>query len=142
MRFEKALKAMREGKKVRRAFWDSWEAMWIKDNKFYCYDNMGKDVWEYEEWYLDNMLAEDWEIVDEQYNNYKDHNPFEVIRIKDNPIFEANIKEWERVQNISKIHYNVGDNCVFEITRGNKKWTIPLDKFFDKVIEIAGEPNE
>lgn len=65
MKFEQALQAMREGKKVRRASWDSWEAMWIKDNKFYCYDNMGKDVWEYEDWYLDNMLAEDWEIVDE-----------------------------------------------------------------------------
>ena len=66
MIFEEALAAMRKGKKVRRAsYWEKWEAMWIKDNKFYCYENEHKDVWEYEEWYMDNMLAEDWEIVDE-----------------------------------------------------------------------------
>ena len=65
MRFEEALKAMREGKKVRRTSWDKWEAMWIKDNKFYCYENMCGDVYEYEDWYLYNMLEEDWEIVDE-----------------------------------------------------------------------------
>ena len=72
----------------------------------------------------------------------KNYKPAEVIRLKNEPVFELNIKEWERVQKVSEIHYNVGDNCVFVITKGNKKWTIPLDKFFDKVIEIAGEPNE
>lgn len=68
----------------------------------------------------------------------KDHKPDEVIRIKDNPFYTTNLKEWERSLKTTKICYNVGDDCVFEITRGNKKWTIPLDKFFDKVIEIAG----
>lgn len=33
----------------------------------------------------------------------------------------------------------VGDKCVFEITKGDKKWTIFLDDFFDKVIQIWGE---
>ena len=69
----------------------------------------------------------------------KNYQPSKVIKLKNEPIFETNIKEWERAQKISKIHYNVGDDCVFEITRGDKKWTIPLDKFFDKVIEIVGE---
>lgn len=65
MKFEKALKAMREGKKVRRKSWDGWEAMWIEDNKFYAYYDESGNVWEYDDWYLSNMLAEDWEVVDE-----------------------------------------------------------------------------
>lgn len=69
----------------------------------------------------------------------KDYNPNETINVKDNPTHILNLKEWEQSLKITKIHYNVGDDCVFEITRGNKKWTIPLDRFFDKVIEIAGE---
>ena len=72
----------------------------------------------------------------------KNYQPTEVINLDNNPIYGLNMKEWERLSKVSEIHYNVGDNCVFVITKGNKKWTIPLDKFFDKVIEIAGEPNE
>ena len=69
----------------------------------------------------------------------KDYNPSAVVNLKDNPIQEINLKEWERSRKVTKIKYNVGDDCVFEITRGNKKWTIPLDRFFDKVIEVAGD---
>ena len=68
----------------------------------------------------------------------KNYKPSEVIRLKNAPVYGINIKEWERSLKTTKICYNVGDDCVFEITRGNKKWTISLDKFFDKVIEIAG----
>lgn len=69
----------------------------------------------------------------------KDYNPNETVNVKDNPIHEINLEEWERSLKVTKICYIVGDDCVFEITKGNKKWTIPLDRFFDKVIEIAGE---
>lgn len=43
---------------------------------------------------------------------------------------------------ITTINYEVGDECVFEITKGNKKWTISLDDFFDKVIQICGEKKD
>lgn len=69
----------------------------------------------------------------------KNYKPSEVVRLKNAPVDEMDITEWNRLLKISKICYNVDDDCVFEITKGNKKWIIPLDKFFDKVIEIAGE---
>lgn len=69
----------------------------------------------------------------------KDYDPTAVVNLKDNPTYILNPKEWERSLKVTKIKYNVGDDCVFEITRGNKKWTIPLDRFFDKVIEVAGD---
>lgn len=68
--------------------------------------------------------------------------PSSVINIKDNSQYALDLKEWERLSKINKIIYNVGDECVFEITKGDKKWTIPLDDFFDKVIQICGEKND
>ena len=64
----------------------------------------------------------------------------EVVNIKDTPTFALDLKEWEweRQSKINKIIYEVGDEYVFEITKGNKKWTISLDDFFDKVIQICG----
>ena len=69
----------------------------------------------------------------------KDFNPSAVCKIEDNQFAAISPIKGEKYLKINKIHYNIGDDCVFEITKGNKKWTIPLDKFFDKVIEIAGE---
>jgi hypothetical protein len=43
---------------------------------------------------------------------------------------------------MSKDTPEVGDECVFEITKGDKKWTISLDDFFDKVIQICGEKQD
>lgn len=66
----------------------------------------------------------------------------EVVNIKDNPQYFLDLKEWEKRSKINKIIYEVGDECVFEITKGDKKWTIPLDDFFDKVIQICGEKKD
>lgn len=68
--------------------------------------------------------------------------PSMVINVKDNPQYYLDLEEWERLRKITKIKYEVGDECVFEITKGEKKWTIPLDDFFDKVIQICGEKKD
>lgn len=60
-----------------------------------------------------------------------------VVNVKDNPQYAVNL--WEESRKITKIKYEVGDECVFEITKGDKKWTISLDDFFNKVIQICGE---
>ena len=60
-----------------------------------------------------------------------------IIR-EDKPTYAINL--WEKT--ITKINYDVGDECVFEITKGNKKWIISLDDFFDKVIQICGEQKD
>lgn len=62
-----------------------------------------------------------------------------VVNIKDNPLYAINLEEWKKSLKTTKIKYEVGDECVFEITKGDKKWTISLDDFFDKVIQICGE---
>lgn len=66
----------------------------------------------------------------------------EVVNIKDNPQYAPRYEEWEKLRKTQKIIYNVGDECVFEITKGDKKWTISLDDFFDKVIQICGEQKD
>lgn len=58
-----------------------------------------------------------------------------VLKKDDFPQYFTTIKS----PKITKIKYEVGDECVFEITKGDKKWTIPLDDFFNKVIQICGE---
>lgn len=67
------------------------------------------------------------------------YRPSSVVNIKDNPQYAPRYEEWEKLRKIQKIKYNVGDECVFEITKGDKKWTISLDDFFNKVIQICGE---
>lgn len=62
----------------------------------------------------------------------------EVVKLKDAPKYSIDLKEWEKARKIQKIKYEVGDECVFEITKGDKKWTISLDDFFNKVIQICG----
>ena len=59
----------------------------------------------------------------------------ELVKLKDAPKYSIDLKS----RTITKIKYEVGDECVFEITKGDKKWTISLDDFFDKVIQICGE---
>lgn len=44
----------------------------------------------------------------------------EVVNIEDAPTFTLDLKEWERQSKITKIKYEVGDECVFEITKGNR----------------------
>ena len=68
--------------------------------------------------------------------------PNVVVNIKDNPQYAFNLEERERLRKITKIKYEVGDDCVFEIVKGDKKWTISLDNFFDKVIQICGEKKD
>ena len=68
--------------------------------------------------------------------------PNEVINIDENPQYARNLEEWEKLRKIQKIKYEVGNECVFEITKGDKKWTISLDDFFDKVIQICGEEKD
>lgn len=68
--------------------------------------------------------------------------PNVVVNIKDNPQYAFNLEERERLRKITKIKYEVGDDCVFEIAKGDKKWTISLDNFFDKVIQICGEKKD
>lgn len=60
----------------------------------------------------------------------------------DDSQYQFDPKEWEKSCNVHKIKYEVGDECVFEITKGDKKWTISLDDFFDKVIQICGEKKD
>lgn len=65
-----------------------------------------------------------------------------AVPIKDSPVFMCDLEAWEKERKINKIKYEVGVECVFEITKGDKKWVIPLDDFFDKVIQICGEKND
>lgn len=69
-------------------------------------------------------------------------NPNMVINIKDNPQYAPGYGAWEKLRKIQKIKFDFGDECVFEITKGDKKWTISLDDFFDKVIQICGEQKD
>ena len=70
------------------------------------------------------------------------YRPSSVVNIKDNPQYAPRYEEWENLRKIQKIKFDVGDECVFEITKGDKKWTISLDDFFDKVIQICGEKKD
>lgn len=63
MTFEQALKAMREGKRVRQRCWNLWEAMWMFNGKLFWYDNPDLDVGEVEYLLVSFILDEDWEIV-------------------------------------------------------------------------------
>jgi hypothetical protein len=81
-------------------------------------------------------------MTDVIHKNGKILKQGEVVYIRDAPTFTLDLKEWERQSKITKIIYEVGDECVFEITKGNKKWTISLDDFFDKVIQICGEKKD
>ena len=78
-------------------------------------------------------------MIDVIHINGKILKQCELVKLKDTPKYSINLKEWEKAQKIQKIKYEVGDECVFEITKGDKKWTISLDDFFDKVIQICGE---
>lgn len=62
MRFEEALKAMREGKKVRRTSWDISTIFYSYANGVGIYDNYKNEE---NMIYTKDILAEDWEIVDE-----------------------------------------------------------------------------
>lgn len=65
MTFEEALKAMREGKKIQRKTWDNFYIVKIpcKDALLFCYDKISTT-----EFHLNSadIIADDWEIVDEQ----------------------------------------------------------------------------
>lgn len=65
MRFEEALKAMRDGKKVREKCWNDWEFMWIDSIKIKWFANPDLDEEFAEEINSDMILAEDWEIIDD-----------------------------------------------------------------------------
>jgi hypothetical protein len=78
-------------------------------------------------------------MTDVVYKNGKILKQGDVRYIKDVPQYAINL--WKK-KTITKINYDVGDECVFEITKGNKKWTISLDDFFDKVIQICGEKQD
>lgn len=77
-------------------------------------------------------------MTDIIHKNGKILKQCELVNIKDAPKYSIDLKEWEKARKIQKIIYEVGDECVFEITKGDKKWTISLDDFFDKVIQICG----
>ena len=77
-------------------------------------------------------------MTDVVHKNGKKLKQCKLVNIKDKPIYALNLEEWERQRKIQKIKYEVGDECVFEITKGDKKWIISLDDFFDKVIQICG----
>lgn len=62
MTFEEALKAMREGKKVRRASWDIPTIFYSYANGVGIYDSFKNEE---DMIYTKDILAEDWEIVDE-----------------------------------------------------------------------------
>lgn len=69
MRFEQALQAMREGKKVREKSWNTWECLFIKNN-ILCSADMydGKIFYGRADLPMDAdyLLAEDWEIVEDE----------------------------------------------------------------------------
>ena len=79
-------------------------------------------------------------MTDVVHKNGKILKQCELVYLKDTPKYSINLKELEKP--ITKIKYKVGDECVFEITKGDKKWTISLDDFFDKVIQICGEKQD
>lgn len=81
-------------------------------------------------------------MTDVVHKNGKILKQCELVSIEDKPCYALNLKELERSRKIQKIKYEVGEGCVFEITKDNKKWTIPLDDFFDKVIQICGEKQD
>lgn len=66
MKFECALKAMREGKKVRQKSWWDWELFWIENEELKCFANHHLDIEILEELSTDFLFATDWEIVDER----------------------------------------------------------------------------
>lgn len=61
MRFEEALQAMREGKKVRRECWET-RSFYTLANGVGIFDRFGKRVIMIED---DDILAKDWEVVNE-----------------------------------------------------------------------------
>lgn len=69
MRFEEALKAMREGKKVKNSAYNYIYAIIDNDvcmsniNHFNIMNNLGS--WREAEIYSDELLAEDWEVVND-----------------------------------------------------------------------------
>ena len=62
MRFEEALKAMREGKKVKRISWNVPDIFYSYANGVGIYDSLGNKE---DMIYTRDILAEDWEVVDE-----------------------------------------------------------------------------
>ncbi len=104
----------------------------------YCvFPETGQDVHDWEKEQSDKKTQTmNWTNDEENRNSAK------LVYIKNEPVFSLNLKEWERQSKINKIIYEVGDECVFEITKGDKKWTISLDDFFDKVIQICGEKKD
>lgn len=65
MKFEKALKAMREGKKVREKCWHPWEAMWMYHGKLFWYDSPKLYKEEVNDISAYLILADDWEVINE-----------------------------------------------------------------------------
>lgn len=63
MRFEEALKAMREGKKVRKRCWYPYQAIWMSNGKLFCYDIPDTNVSKVEDVSENWILGEDWEVV-------------------------------------------------------------------------------
>ena len=64
MKFEEALKAMRKGKAVKRQFYET--DFILKDNQIlYRYKNLGGYFFGLVMIETKDLLAEDWEIVDE-----------------------------------------------------------------------------
>lgn len=69
MRFEQALQAMREGKKVREKSWNTWECLFIKKKMLYSADMDDGKIFYYVadlSMDADYLLAEDWEIVEDE----------------------------------------------------------------------------
>lgn len=77
-------------------------------------------------------------MTDVVHKNGKILKHCELVKLKDAPKYAINA--WKKP--ITKINYDVGDECVFEITKGDKRWTISLDDFFDKVIQICGKEKQ
>lgn len=63
-KFEDALKAMREGKKVRQKCWWDWELFWIENGELKCFANPYLDIEILKEFSTDFLFATDWEIVE------------------------------------------------------------------------------
>jgi len=78
-------------------------------------------------------------MTDIVHKNGKILKQGEFANTKDMPFYVSGSAEHAKATKIQKIKYDVGNECVFEITKGDKKWTISLDDFFDKVIQICGE---
>ena len=131
MKFEEVLSALREGKKIRRAFW--WGGHYLKLVSNGIIDQDGKSL----TFGKEDLIADDWEVVKET----------KKVRLRD--LTWKQYTEW--VENHCQEYNEYCDKCPFQKVKcendggQNSLWInnkdLYSDKFLDQEIEIEVEEN-